>query len=145
MFRHVAVFELEGNFLGYAIQEASALKLQSTNLYSEDEGEELANRLRELNESQAVISVWPDARDPEVQALVNDPEFEPIEYVDDEVVDDENSYIVYLKDAAGEDTLEIDPEASVIKYRTTKVPKYTSAFFERTKKACEVVARRRAV
>jgi hypothetical protein len=145
MYRHVAVFELEGDFLGYAIRDDKALKLQSTNLYSEDEGPELADRLRELNESQAVTAVWPDARDPEVQALVNDPEFEPIEYVEDDVVDEDNSFLVYLKDPDGEDTLDIDREASVLVYKKVRVPARPSDYFERTKKACEVVARRRAI
>src|ERR1035441_6423440 len=143
-YRHVAVFELSGDFIGYTVMEQNALKLQSTNLYSEDEGEDLAKRLAALNDSQAVTSVWPDARDPEVQALVDDPSFEPIEMSDEEVVDNDNSYIVYLKDAEGEDTFEIDQEASVLKYKVAKVPVRPSDVMARTKSACEVVARRRA-
>jgi hypothetical protein len=143
-YRHVAVFELSGDFIGYAVMEQNALKLQSTNLYAEEEGEDLAKRIAGLNDSQAVTSAWPDARDPEVQALVDDPSFEPIEMSEEEVVDNENSYIVYLKDAEGEDTFEVDQEASVLKYKIAKVPVRPSDVMNRTKQACEVVARRRA-
>lgn len=144
MYRHVAVFELNGEFLGYAVKEDNNQKLQSTHLYAEEEGEDLAKRLVELNESQNVLAAWPDARDSDVQALVNDPTFEPIEMSDEEVVDEENSYIVYRKDAEGEDTFEIDKEASVLRYKIARVPVRPSDVMARTKKACEVVARRRA-
>lgn len=143
-YRHVAVFELDGTFIGYAVREESANKLQSTNLYSEDEGEDLAKRIAALNDSQTITQAWPDARDPEVVALLYDPAFEPIEYADEEVVDTDNSYLVYLKDADGEDTFDIDMEASVVKYKVAKIPARPSDVMERTKKACEVVARKRA-
>lgn len=143
-YRHVAVFELDGTFVGYAVKEADDQKLQSTHLYAEEEGEDLAKRIAALNESQTVTAAWPDARDPEVQALVNDTAFEPIEMVKEEVVDTDNSYIVYLKDADDEDTYDIDMEASVLKYKIALVPARPSDFMARTKKACEVVARRRA-
>ena len=144
-YHHVAVFSLEGDFIGYAIREESAMKLQSINLYREDEGEVLTQRLAELNDSQTVLAAWPDARDPDVEALVNDPTFEPIEMTEAEVVDTDNSYLVYEKDADGVETFEIDKEASVVRYKIAKVPVRPSDFMERTKKACEVVARRRAV
>lgn len=143
-YRHVAVFELDGTFVGYSIIGDGAHKLQSTHLYSEDEGQDLEDRLRELNDSNAVLAAWPDARDPEVQALVADPTFEPIEMVKQDVVDEDNSYIVLLKDAEGEDTMEIDEGASVIRYKETMIPARPSDFFARTKRACEVVAKRRA-
>lgn len=143
MYGHVAVFELDGTFVGYAVKEENNRTLQSTHLYREDEGEALAKRVAELNESQRVLGTWPDARDPDVVALVNNPNFEPIEYVENEVIDMDKSYLVYLKDADGEDTLEVDPEASVVVYRTAKVPARPSDYFERTKKACETVARQR--
>lgn len=145
MYSHVAVFELDGAFLGYAIKEDNNRTLQSTHLYAEDEGDDLTKRLNELNNSQAILNVWPDARDPEVQDLVNDPTFEPIEMIEDEVLDEDNSYIVYKKDQEGEDTFEIDHNASVLRYKTAKIPARPSDVMARTKKACEVVARRRAI
>jgi hypothetical protein len=144
MYRHVAVFELDGTFIGYAVKEANNRTLQSTHLYAEDEGEDLTKRIAELNESQNVLAAWPDARDPDVQALVNDPSFEPLEMIESEVVDEDNSYIVYKKDADGEDTFEIDPESSVLRMKVAQVPARPSDVMARTKKACEVVARRRS-
>jgi hypothetical protein len=144
MYRHLAVFEMDGTFVGYVVKEANNRTLQSTHLYSEEEGEDLAKRIAELNESQNVLAAWPDARDPDVQCLVDDPAFEPIEMANEEVVDEENSYIVYLKDADGEDTFEIDRDASVLKYKVIAVPVRSSDVMKRTKTACEVVARRRA-
>lgn len=144
MYRHVAVFELDGTFIGYTIKEANNRTLQSTHLYSEEEGEDLTKRIAELNESQTVLAAWPDARDPEVQALVNNPSFEPIEMTEEEVIDEDNGYIVYLKNAEGEETFEIDQEASVLKHKIAKVPVRPSDAMARTKKACEVVARRRS-
>lgn len=143
-YRHVAVFELDGTFLGYAVKEADHNKLQSTNLYAEEEGEDLAKRIAKLNDAQTVTQAWPDARDPDVQVLVNDPAFEPIECLDEEVVDTDNSYLVYLKDADGEDTFDLDMEASVVKYKVAKVPARPSDAMERTRKACETVAKQRA-
>lgn len=145
MYSHVAVFELDGTFLGYAVKEANNRTLQSTHLYSEDDSEILAKRIADLNDSQAILGTWPDARDPEVQALVNDPSFEPVEMTDGEVVDIDNSYMVYLKDADGEDTFEIDRQASVLKYKVIKVPARPSDVMVRIKKGCEVVARRRMI
>lgn len=144
MYSHVAVFELNGEFLGYAIKENNNRTLQSTHLYAEDEGDDLTKRLNELNNSQAILNAWPDARDPEVQALVNDPTFEPIEMIEDEVLDEDNSYIIYRKEK-GEDTFEIDHEASVLRYKIAKIPARPSDVMARTKKACEVVARSRVV
>lgn len=143
-YRHVAVFELDGEFLGYSVYQEGAHKLQSTHLYSEDDGEDLAKRIVALNESQTLLGAWPDAHDPEVQALVNDPTFEPIEMIKRDVVDDDNSYLVYVKDTDGEDTMEIDEDASVVHYKEAMVPIRPSDFFARTKRACEVVARRRS-
>jgi hypothetical protein len=144
MYEHVAVFKLDGTFLGYAVKEADHNKLQSTNLYSEEEGEDLAKRIAKLNDAQTVTAAWPDARDPDVVAILSDPSFEPIEYTDEEVVDTDNSWIVHLKDPDGEDTFDIDMEASVLKYKIAKVPVRPSDVMERTKKACEVVARQRS-
>jgi hypothetical protein len=123
--------------------EQNALKLQSTNLYAENERDDLAKRLAALNDSQSVTSAWPDARDPEVQALIADPSFEPIEMVSDEIIDEDSSYLVYLKDADGIDTFEIDHEASVLKYQIAEVPARPSDYMARTKTACETIARQR--
>lgn len=154
MYDHVAVFTLDGQFLGYSIKDANAQKLQTTNLYSEAESEQLVARLQELNDGKAILAVWPNARDPEVEALVNDPSFHPVEMVEDDVIDEDNSYIVHIKepeaDIHGNLTGEmidggiIDQEASVIVYKKMRVPARPSDYMERTKAACEAVARQRA-
>jgi len=145
MYRNVAVFTLEGELVGFAIKEDGAEKLQSTHLYPEDAGEDLAKRLDELNNDADLQSVWPDAKDPEVQVLVNDPNFEPVEMVLDDVVDMENSYLVPMVNMHGEEIPGVwDDNASVVVMKKAQVPKDPSAYFARTKKACEIVARRRA-
>lgn len=146
MYRNVAVFTLEGELLGFAIKEDGAEKLQSTQLYPEADAESLSKRLIELNDDQGLQAVWPDAKDPAVQALVNDPEFEPIEMVWEDVVDVENSYLVPMKNMHGEELPGVwDDNASVVKMKSAEVPKDPSAYFARTKKACEIVARERLV
>lgn len=150
----VAVYSLEGAFLGYAIKNDTVPKLQSTNLYAENEQDKLSLQLGRLNENLDLTSVWPDARDPEVQRLLADPDFMPLEMIEDDVVDDENSYYVYeqepeLDPATGQPTGRIidghlNREASVLVYKRMLVPKRPSDVMERTKKACEIIARKRA-
>ena len=131
--------------LGFAIKEDGALKLQSTHIYPEEEADKLAERLAELNDDQEVQGSWPDAKDPEVQALVNDPNFEPVEMILDDVVDMEQSYLVPMVNMHGEEIPGVwDDNASVVVMKKAEVPKDSSAYFARTKKACEIVARRRA-
>jgi len=91
----VAVYAMDGSFLGYGIKNDSAPKLQSPNLYTEAEQDKLALQLGRLNENLDLSAVWPDARDPDVQRVLADSSFMPLEMIEDEVVDDENSYYVY--------------------------------------------------
>jgi hypothetical protein len=145
MYRNVAVFTMEGDLIGFAIKEDGAEKLQSTHIYPEDAAEDLSKRLTELNSDQDLQAVWPDANDPEVQALVNDKSFEPVEMVWEDVVDMDNSYLVPMTNIHGEELPGVwDDQASVVVMKKAEVPKDPSAYFARTKKACEVVARRRA-
>ncbi len=147
MYRHVAVFELDGTFLGYTIMGQGANKLQTTNIYSEAEGTELAEQLVRLNGAQQITAHWPDARDPEVHALVQDPAFEPVEMVVEDVIDEDNSYIKFIPetDAEGKEVpgTRIDLEASVLRYKKESVPKEPALYLARTKKAQQIVAERR--
>lgn len=154
MYRAVACYSLDGAFLGYAIKGDDAIKLQSTNLYGEDEQQALAQRLADLNGRDAIVAHWPDARDPDVQKLVDNPAFEPVEMVEQEAIDEENSYMVWkqepvIDEETGIPTGEhvpgpnLDMEASVLVYKTIVAAKYQSAVAERTKKAQETVARQR--
>lgn len=150
----VAVYNMDGSFLGYAIKNDGIPKLQSTNLYAETEQDKLAIQLGRLNENLDLSAVWPDPRDPAVRRLLADPSFVPIEMVEDEVVDDENSYYVYEQEpeydvATGQPTGRLvngtlNREASVLIYKKMMVPARPSDVMERTKKACEIVARQRA-
>lgn len=158
----VALYTMEGEHVGYAIKATEVpSKLQSTNVYLEGEEDKLRQQLADLNENVDIRSHWPDHRDPEVQALINDPSFMPIEYVDAEVVDDENSFYVWKKEHKTDengnplydiatglpvlvDGTELDEVASVIVKKIARVPKRPSDAMWRIKKAAETVARRRA-
>jgi hypothetical protein len=94
MLEAVALYTLTGGFVGYTIRDPAKPKLQTTNIYGEQEQEQLAKRLAELNDSVQVQGAWPDPRDPEVEALLHDPNFEPIEYEEQRVIDEEKSFLV---------------------------------------------------
>lgn len=129
--------------MGYAIMGAH--KLQSTNVYSSDEGQELNDQINRLNEKADLSNHWPTPNDPEVQALLADESFEPIKYIETEVVDDATSIFVWKKDSqTGEDTPELDEEASTLAYKTAMIPERPTDVMVRMKKACEIVARRRS-
>ena len=150
----VVVYTLDGTFLGYAIKNDASPKMSSPNLYTEDEKDKLDERLSGLNENLDLSAVWPDARDPEVQSILADASFRPLEMIEDEVVDDENSYYVYEQEpeldvATGAPTGRmingtLNREASVLAYKRMMVPARPSDVMERTKAACEIVARKRA-
>ena len=145
MYDAVYVYDGSGSFLGYAIKEQGTPKLDSATLYTEEEQDKLNDQLGRLNDAYLVKAHWPDAKDPEVQAVLADPDFEPLEMMEDDVLDVENSYIVYEKEPDGSDSLDIDKMASVLVFKKEMVPKYVSAVWERTKNAQEVVARQRMV
>lgn len=153
-YRPVAIYSLDGTFLGYGVKDDAAVKLQSNNLYLETEQDKLSEQLERLNESQDLTSVWPDSREPEVQRILADETFKPIEMALDTVVDDDNSFYVYEQEpeydiVTGEPTGKmldgaLNREASVLRYKEIMVPVRPSDVMERTKAACEVVARARA-
>jgi len=153
MFEAVALYTLTGSFVGYTIRDPAKPKLQTTNVYAEEEQQQLAQRLAQLNDSVQVQGAWPDPRDPEVQQLLLDPNFEPIEMEEQQVIDEEKSFLVWIQqpetDEYGNETgvmvdgPDIDRNASVIEYTTAIVPVRPSDVGERTHKAQEVVARRR--
>jgi hypothetical protein len=153
MVEAVAIYTLTGSFVGYTIRDPSKPKLQTTNVYTEQEQEQLAKRLAELNDGQQVRTAWPDTRDPEVQKLLHDRNFEPIEMEEQQVIDEEESFLVWIQqpetDEWGNETgvmvdgTDIDMNASVIVYKIAVVPKRPSDVGERTRKAQEIVARSR--
>jgi hypothetical protein len=157
----VAVYSLEGDFLGYGIKDDAAQKLQSTNLYLESEGGKLNEQLERLNTNVDLRSHWPNPKDPAVVQLLSDPDFIPIEYELREVIDDEHSYYVWKQEPAvdengkyiidpttGQPTMvqgsELDELASVIRMKQAWVPKRPTDVMWRIKQASEVIARQRA-
>jgi len=147
----VMIYNTDGDFLGYAIKSDN--KLQSTNLWTEAEVPKLKERLTELNLGNDIRKHWPHPQDPEVVALLNDPNFHPIEYADTQVIDQEKSYLVYEKiekrDMNGERTGSFEdgdliPEQSYIVYKTIQIPVRPSDIKLRLQQAMETVARKRA-
>lgn len=149
----LALYTVDGDFVGWAIKGEH--KLQSTNIYAENEQDALNVQLDRLNIDIALKTHWPNPQDPAVVALLSDESFHPIEMVDVEVIDEDHSYLVYKKIArpsleaeqlgqAWVDSDEVDEEASVVVYKTVKAPARPTDQMLRIKTACEQVARQRA-
>lgn len=81
--------------IGYVIHKVGLPKLDSTNIYTPAEKDEAVEDLMDLNERAKLRAFWPMPTDPEVQSLISDPDFDPIEYDEVDVPDIENSDIVY--------------------------------------------------
>lgn len=146
-FRVAAVYDLErGEFVAYTIYKDGPLKLASTNLWTDNETSDLQAQLDRLNDDVSVKMFWPQVQDPDVQTLLNDESFMPIEKYEEEVVDDEHSIYFYLEEPDPEtgDPGIVDKQNSILVYKNVMVPKEPTAVIQRIKKACEIVARRRA-
>lgn len=147
----VLIYNTTGSFIGYGIRGQN--KLQSTNIWIEDELNSLNTRLAELNQGSNIKAYWPHPQDPEVVALLNDPEFHPIEYVDSEAIDEEKSYLVFeqieTRDIDGNPTGHFEegdliPEQSYIVTKTVQVPARPSDVKLRLQDAMETIAKQRA-
>ncbi len=161
-YRPVAIYDLAtGDFVGHAIKKSDFPKFHSVNIYLEGEETKLNEQLARLNEDVDLRRFWPNPKDPEVLVILADENFMPIEYMQAEVVDDENSYYVWHTEqevdaygnpifdpATGQPSMiqsdKLDEEASVIVTKMANVPKNPAHLQLRIKKACEVIARRRA-
>jgi hypothetical protein len=145
-FKTVFVYDSESNFLGFSILKEGAQKLHTANLWQDtpEEVKDLKLQLDRLNDDYDVRNYWPDVREPEVQALLNDPTFEPLKLHPVEVVDDEKSVYVWIEEPNDENPYgKADPELSVIVYKNEYAPAPVEVQ-ARVKKACEIVARNRA-
>lgn len=139
------VYTTEGEFKGYSILNGN--KLASSNLWPDSEFKDLEAQVNRLNEDVNIKQFWPSTRDPEVQALLNDPNFMPYETTTEQVVDEERSYYVWDKmDEHGQPLpdAQLDRNASVIAYKMEMVPIHPEEVTIRFKRAHELVARRRA-
>lgn len=84
----------EDRLIGYVAQKEGVLKLEGTWIY--EDYDELAAYVDQLNEQERLAAYRPLATDPEVQALVSDPNWSPVEYEDVEVFDRDSSEIFYI-------------------------------------------------
>lgn len=134
----VYLYNNRNEFVGVAIKKVDAPKLQSVNIWrqTDEEIEEFKKTLAGLNDENKLRKFWPDAHDPEVGRLVENPDWEPLELHEEDVPDWERSTIV--DDEFGG----IDAEQSTIVYMKAGVPDPTEAQ-NRYHKAQEVVARAR--
>jgi hypothetical protein len=135
----VYLYNSKNEFQGVAIKKANVPQLHSLNIWS-DSDEEVADfrkTLTGLNENSKLRAFWPEAHDPEVGELVDDPNWEQLALHEEEVPDWEHSTIV--DDEYGG----IDQAKSTIVFKKALVPDPTEAQ-SRYFKAQEIVARRRA-
>lgn len=144
MYQAVAIYDLDGNFIGYTILKGGTEKLQTTNLWTEAQVSDLKVQLQRLNANVDIRSHWPQVQDPDVQALLNDPNWEPVPLDEVEVVDDDASTFVWDVPPSDEDPFgQMNEAASNIVYKTIMAPS-SAGTVARIRKACEIVARARA-
>jgi hypothetical protein len=140
----VQIHDLDGRFLGFGIRQDGSLKLHSANLWAEEDADDLRLQLSRLNDQRAVLAYWPDVRDPEVKALTDDPTWEPLVLSPIEVIDEEKSIFVWIEEPNDENPFgRMDPDRSVLVHKFDHAPAPTDVQ-QRIKKACEIVARKRA-
>lgn len=88
----IASLQEDGVSYGFAIKRVGHDKLTGINILSYEEGSVHVN---DMNERAELRRFWPMPTDPEVQALIDDPAFEPVEYDEVDVPDMDASKIVY--------------------------------------------------
>jgi hypothetical protein len=146
-YQTVLIYDANANFLGYTIlrprKEDQPFKLQTTNVWTDEQVNDLSHQLERLNDQRGILAHWPSYSDPEVMELVGNPDWEPVADEPIEVVDEENSTFVWIQEPSEEEPLgQLDEPASniVTKYVYGPPPVLVQA---RIKKAQEIVARRR--
>lgn len=134
----VYLYTNTNQFVGVAIKKVGVEKLQSVNIWtnSPEDVEDFKKTLSDLNHEGDLRQFWPDAHDPEVGELVENPEWEPLVLHLGRVPDWDASTIV--DDEFGG----IDQEQSTFVYKDAMVPDPTEAQ-ARYFKAQEIVARKR--
>lgn len=142
------IYDTDGSFVGATIVKelpTGDLTLQSAQLWSDEELDKIDANIASLNRSEKLSTFWPRRDDPDVQTLISDPEWEPIEMEPQAVPDPENSTYVYRRDPhTGDETSMLDLEASSFSYKQEMMPKDDTAPSMRIRKAQEIVAERRA-
>lgn len=144
----LALYDLEGEFLGWVIgkrAENGNWTLHNDRVWTEADQDDFSEQIARLNDQGNVLAYWPDARDPEVQALLADESWEPVDRIPTEVPDNEKSVFIYREPPREEDGFpgSVDEENSIIVMKTVMVPSPADTL-ARVKKACELIARKRA-
>lgn len=146
-FEVVYVYDANGTNRGATILQQGANKLHTLNLWdinNPEDAADLREQLGRLVDNTDVRAFWPDVRDADVQALLNNSEWEPLTLSPAEVMDEENSVIVWQEEPSDENPYgRMDSDLSVIVNKTVMVPS-PAEVKRRTMKACEVIARSRA-
>lgn len=146
------VYDGDGQFLGYTLHRIETNTLRSTHLYSDDEVEQLQNDLGRLNHGADMTRHWPTNDDPDFVALIADETFMPIEYTEEEVVDDEAvQAMLDSGELIPERDMHTDPVSGNIEWLRpdkipmvmAKVPVDPAAPAARLRKARETIALRR--
>lgn len=88
-----------GEFVGVAIHKVGTQKLHDTNIWTESQSnvEEFRATLERLNDENVLRQFWPNAMDPEVVELVENPDWEPLTLKKEAVIDYDASTIVFIK------------------------------------------------
>jgi hypothetical protein len=133
----VYLYNNKNEFLGVSILAPSKDRLQTINIWTENEVDDFKKTLAGLNDEDLIRQFWPSAHDPEVGVLVEDPDWEPLVLHEESVPDWENSQVV------DDDFGGIDMDKSQIVYKKASVPDPQEAQ-NRYFKAQEIIARKRA-
>lgn len=144
-YQPVMIYDYDGEFVGYSIKNRDYPKLQTMNIWGADEGEALDEQVARLNNKVGILDHWPALEDPEVQALLKDPNWEPVQDVPTEFVDEENSILIWKRvpqPDLGFDGV-LDEDASTIFYKTVMITPQVLVQ-ARWKKAQELIARKRS-
>ncbi len=151
IYKPVAIYDLDsGEFFAYAIRTQN--KLQSVNVWTENEVEDLKERLSELQSKGQLQAVWPHPQDPEVVALLAREDFYPIEKHFEPAIDEEKSKLVYdivdVLDSEGNPTGRtrtgfINEEKSLLVYKMVEKPKKPTEVKMRLQAAMQAVAEAR--
>jgi hypothetical protein len=131
---------------GYVVARIGTEKLEDTNLWPELN--EARDHVTEANNLALLRQFWPNPNEPEVQDLINDPDFSPLKYHEvEEIADyDELSDLVasgdvqlVLDEETGEHSIHPDDRHKVRTEKRTELID-PSQPMQRFHEACEAVA-----
>lgn len=95
----VYLYNNSNQFVGVSIKSAEGDRLHTVNIWTDspEDVEEFKKTLAGLNDESELRQFWPDAMDPEVVELVENPEWEKLALHEDEVIDWDASQIVMVQ------------------------------------------------